>query len=41
MQHQVESGLLLDVVVRQSAAILQLLASKDKTLWSGGMPSLS
>ena len=30
MQHQVESGLLLDVVVRQSAAIL--LASKDKTL---------
>ena len=31
-QHQVESGLLLDVVVRQSAAIFQLLASKDKTL---------
>ena len=27
-----ESGLLLDVVVRHSAAILQLLASKDKTL---------
>ena len=31
-QHQVESGLLLDVVARQSATILQLLASKDKTL---------
>ena len=27
-----ESGLLLDVVVRQSAAIFELLASKDKTL---------
>merc|ERR1712223_2345925 len=31
-QDQVESGLLLDVVVRQSAAILELLASKDQTL---------
>ena len=31
-----ESGLLLDVVVRQSAAILQLLASKDKTLPAWG-----
>ena len=31
-QHQGESGLLLDVVVRQSAAIFELLASKDKTL---------
>ena len=40
-QHQVESGLLLDVVVRQSAAILQLLASKDKTLLVWGMSSLS
>ena len=30
--HQLESGLLLDVVVRQSAAIFQLLASKDKML---------
>jgi len=28
----VEGGLLLDVVVCQSAAILQLLASKDQTL---------
>ena len=32
MQHQGESGLLLDVVVRQSAAIFKPLASKDKTL---------
>ena len=30
-----------DVVVRQSVAILQLLASKDKTLLVWGMPSLS
>merc|ERR1711997_363105 len=29
---QMESGLFLDVVVRQSSAILQLLASEDKTL---------
>ena len=36
MQHQGESGLLLDVVVRQSAAIFELLASKDKQrYWSG------
>ncbi len=31
-QHQVESGLLLDVVVSQGAPILQLLASKDQPL---------
>ena len=31
-QHQVESGLLLDVVIRQGPSILQLLASKDKPL---------
>jgi hypothetical protein len=31
-EHQVEGGLLLDVVVRQGAAILKLLASKDQTL---------
>ena len=31
-QHQVEGGLLLDVVVRKGAAILQLLASKDQAL---------
>jgi hypothetical protein len=28
--HQVEGGLLLDTVVTQGAAILQLLASKDQ-----------
>ena len=38
-QHQVESGLLLDVVVRQSAAIIQLLASKDKMLLVWGNAS--
>ena len=31
-QHQVESRLLLDVVVRKSAAVLQLLACKDQAL---------
>ncbi|TXG69072.1 hypothetical protein EZV62_004007 [Acer yangbiense] len=31
-EHQVESGLLLDVVVGQSAAILKLLAGKDEAL---------
>ena len=31
-QHQVESGLLLDVVVAQGTSVLQLLASKDETL---------
>src|SRR6185503_1618463 len=31
-EHQVEGGLLLDVVVRQGAAILKLLPSKDQTL---------
>ena len=31
-QHQVESGLLLNVVIRQGPSILQLLASKDKPL---------
>ena len=36
-QNQVQSGLLLDVVVRKSAAILKLLASKDQALLSGGM----
>jgi hypothetical protein len=31
-EHQVEGRLLLDVVVRKSAAILKLLTSKDQTL---------
>ena len=31
-EHQVKGGLLLDVVVRQGAAILKLLASKDEPL---------
>ena len=31
-QNQVESGLLLDVVVRESAAILELLSCEDKSL---------
>ncbi len=31
-QHQVQGGLLLDVIVRQRAAVLQLLASKDQAL---------
>ena len=31
-QHQVEGRLLLDVVVRKGAAILELLASKDESL---------
>jgi len=31
-EHQVEGALLLDVVVRKSAAILQLLASEDEPL---------
>ncbi|KFP54533.1 hypothetical protein N323_03539, partial [Cathartes aura] len=35
-QHQVQGGLLLDVVVRQGAPIFQLLASKDQPLLIGG-----
>ena len=31
-EHKVEGGLLLDVVVRESAAILELLASEDQAL---------
>ena len=33
--------LLLDVVVRQRAPVLLLLAREDQALLSGGMPSLS
>ena len=35
-EHQVEGGLLLDVVVRKSAAVLELLASEDQSLLIGG-----
>ena len=31
-EHEVEGGLLLDVVVRQRAAVFQLLAREDQTL---------
>jgi len=31
-EHQVQSRLLLNVVIRQSASILELLASKDQAL---------
>merc|ERR1711879_832482 len=31
-KHQMKCGLLLDVVVRQSTSVLQLLASEDQTL---------
>ena len=31
-QHQVERGLLLDVIVCESAAVLELLAGKDQAL---------
>jgi len=31
-QNQVQSGLLLNVVVRQGTTVLQLLTSKDETL---------
>ena len=34
-QHEVEGGLLLDVVVREGAAIFQLLAGKDESLLIG------
>lgn len=35
-EHKVEGGLLLDVVIRKSATILELLASEDQTLLVGG-----
>ena len=39
-QHQVQSRLLLDVVVRQSPAILELLAGEDEPLLVGRDPLL-
>jgi len=35
-EHKVKGGLLLDVVVREGAAILQLLSGEDKSLLIGG-----
>ncbi len=35
-EHQMEGGLLLDVVVGKSAAILELLAGEDESLLIGG-----
>jgi hypothetical protein len=34
-EHQVQSGLLLDVVISKGAAILELLAREDETLLVG------
>jgi len=34
-EHKVESGLLLDVVVRQGSAVFQLLSSEDQSLLIG------
>ena len=34
-EHQVEGGLLLNVVVRESATVLELLSSEDKALLIG------
>ena len=34
-QHQVKSGLLLDVVVREGAAVFELLAGEDQALLVG------
>ena len=35
-QHEVQGRLLLDVVVREGAAVLELLTSEDQTLLIGG-----
>ena len=35
-EHEMEGGLLLDVVVRKSAAVLELLAGEDQSLLVGG-----
>ena len=36
-----EGGLLLDVVISEGSAVLELLAREDETLLVRGMPSLS
>ncbi len=35
-EHEVERGLLLDVVVRQRAAVFELLSREDEALLVGG-----
>lgn len=35
-EHEVEGGLLLDVVVREGAAVFELLAGEDQALLVGG-----
>ena len=37
-QHQVQRRLLLDIVLSQRTAVLQLLVEEDQPIWSGGMP---
>eukprot|EP00982_Pelagococcus_subviridis_P009228 30911-Pelagococcus_subviridis.AAC.11 len=39
-EHEVQRGLLLDVVIRERAAVLELLAREDQTLLVGGDPLL-
>ncbi len=39
-QHEVQGGLLLDVVVGEGAPVLQLLTGEDETLLVGGNPLL-